>query len=1272
MKKTLYILFPILVSIFFSACSKSPGKTSAKLKLSLSGIVNLANGVGTGGAMLFGRSTTGEMFGKSIVGTEENLDIPNGDWTFYALMWDTATTGNMMNDKVHCAKSVAKLTGADVVVNFNLTNANCTDPEFSGGRHYFDGTNNRFSKIYLEECDEINATTPWYCGVDNQGSAMSYRFKFQNYKRGPGTPFLFGLDALYSSCVTSSTGTFGLFNQGLPLNFPTGNGNTPFVGSVEMFLGSSSCNSNDSKGVHTVFFSGGLASQADGPNTKMLTSTQSCNNSIPSVALGSTDYDKKMLCQSYIGSMSTLCSIPSVTAQFIPSAALCGAPLATSPLAIKHMIAIPKFTLCNRYLNVSAVIGNHPFAGGNGSPERPFKICTEWQINQIGEVGSATSFRTAHFKLMNDLDMNKADFGPYAKPVCATTSPSKVSDDHHNFNPIGQLFDGSCNIHFTSGNGFEGVFIGNNKTLKNARVQAKTVYNVGLFTKLHTTGVIRNLNVINLEVEGLNQVGGIVGEVAPGGARIQNVKVTNVDVEGSSTGSDVGAIVGHLGAGAPLSEVNNVFVKDAEVRGNTHVGGIVGNLDGKVFQVSFRGEIDHHSDGDKIGGIAGFTSVTAKIEQAVSEGVLNSSSIYIGGIAGYSNAEITKSYSTMNIFSKATDSIPYVGGIVGKGDSGFLSDVYFDGTIIHDGIGGPQINGIKADGAATTSYCHTSHSLFGACSSVTPSALRDGNSATVSFSTGVGAPWVYMSGSLPRLAFEQRPCSLASNQISLSVQFTTLGRGANALNPLVVCNAGQLSDLDDSSAGKFYRLAEDINLKTWTSKNDFISSFAGTLDGNNQILYGLEMSLGAGDGAEDLGIFRANSGTIKNVNLNRNYLATNFEDITSGLLVARNTGTIEHIEAYGNQLEGHSDVGTIVGINFGNVNLVNVNEGSVKGYVYAGGVVGTNNSTGVVKRASVRTRILQQSTPSSSMGFGGVAGLNHGTIDQAQYSGEMRMDYATTNGGGLLAAGGIVGANHGAVSNVYTDSSARISVKSIKSVGGLIGENGATGTLSKSIAVGKVLFENSSTVATAAQTFHPLIGYNQNVSGVNLSYWLENRIGSKMGQSSSNTFSGTTVNISDSGAANWANPSFTALNPNLMGRTWGNGNDLEILYPITMASIDSFNFTPVWPTNTQIEFIRSYTIAADPAELNALALKDIDNYCSPGDFYGPIGYEACNANGFNIVYRDQAVSANNRGYDRLINYFVAQMSDAPIPVDAPIWEHDDDEDYPRLVQLLDH
>lgn len=125
------------MSLFFLwGCSKK-AETPTRLKVTLAGLGTMPAGVGDGGALLFGRSNDGKSFGKKIANSEEVLDIPNGQWTFFAVFWDA--TGSAMSGTVYCARSVATLVGSDVTINLNVSNSFCADPDFSNGKFF---TNN--------------------------------------------------------------------------------------------------------------------------------------------------------------------------------------------------------------------------------------------------------------------------------------------------------------------------------------------------------------------------------------------------------------------------------------------------------------------------------------------------------------------------------------------------------------------------------------------------------------------------------------------------------------------------------------------------------------------------------------------------------------------------------------------------------------------------------------------------------------------------------------------------------------------------------------------------------------------------------------------------------------------------------------------------------------------------------------------------------------------------------------------------------------------------
>ncbi len=102
--------FILIISCFFLSvgCSKT-AKSPVKFQLKIGNFAGIPNGIGDGGSLLFGRSDDGKIFGKKLSSAGELLDLPNGNWTFYALFWDTSSTP--MNGTVYCAIGALPLRG---------------------------------------------------------------------------------------------------------------------------------------------------------------------------------------------------------------------------------------------------------------------------------------------------------------------------------------------------------------------------------------------------------------------------------------------------------------------------------------------------------------------------------------------------------------------------------------------------------------------------------------------------------------------------------------------------------------------------------------------------------------------------------------------------------------------------------------------------------------------------------------------------------------------------------------------------------------------------------------------------------------------------------------------------------------------------------------------------------------------------------------------------------------------------------------------------------
>ncbi|GAG25617.1 unnamed protein product, partial [marine sediment metagenome] len=185
------------------------------------------------------------------------------------------------------------------------------------------------------------------------------------------------------------------------------------------------------------------------------------------------------------------------------------------------------------------LITNLPgYAGGSGEPNDPYLIATAEQLNSIGV---SVCHWDKHFKLISDIDLDGVIFNI----IGIRTMP------------------------------FTGVFDGNDHTISNFTYGSPETNYVGLFGCVGPNAEIKDLGLVDPNVNGDHYVGALVGWLEDG-------TVTGCfAVGGSVTGAYVGGLVGWNGEGT----VSNSYATGAvNGRGRNHlVGGLVGwNDEGTV------------------------------------------------------------------------------------------------------------------------------------------------------------------------------------------------------------------------------------------------------------------------------------------------------------------------------------------------------------------------------------------------------------------------------------------------------------------------------------------------------------------------------------------------------------------------------------------------------------------------------------------------------------------------------------------------------------------
>ena len=226
--------------------------------------------------------------------------------------------------------------------------------------------------------------------------------------------------------------------------------------------------------------------------------------------------------------------------------------------------------------------------------------------------------------LMNDLVFTDEDYAP--------------GGDFYNYtygwNPIG-----------TSSNPFTGELDGNNHIIDNLKITNPDQDYQGLFGFLNNGAVVQNLELNNIEIQGVNYVGSVSGYTD------NSSSILNCTVNGSISGnSNVGGITGYMNGASNETTIQNCIVIGT-VSGTDTVGGIVGYMIG-VFHDYMSGGHSYSErkpariikcinasavyGNSKIGGICGYAySGGATISTSFNMGTVNASELYAGGLFGY-------------------------------------------------------------------------------------------------------------------------------------------------------------------------------------------------------------------------------------------------------------------------------------------------------------------------------------------------------------------------------------------------------------------------------------------------------------------------------------------------------------------------------------------------------------------------------------------------------------------------------------------------------------
>ena len=241
---------------------------------------------------------------------------------------------------------------------------------------------------------------------------------------------------------------------------------------------------------------------------------------------------------------------------------------------------------------------------------------------------------------------------------------------------------------------FLAIFEGNGHSLSNLFIDRLNPFTgmfgyIGSDSESGAVAVIRNLNLVDINVTGNHYTGGLVA--------VSRGVITHTQVDGLVGGGDfVGGLVGQ----------NYGVIADSHltgcVSGDGMVGGVVGRSYGAITNSSLTGCV---SGTDYVGGLAG--NNYGPISASHTEGQVSGNTV-VGGLVGSHKGTITASRSSARVLATGSAPVPQItGGLVGD-NRGAITVSYATGDVSGKGwvggLVGQSHSGWESNSAITASY----------------------------------------------------------------------------------------------------------------------------------------------------------------------------------------------------------------------------------------------------------------------------------------------------------------------------------------------------------------------------------------------------------------------------------------------------------------------------------------------------------------------------------------------------------------------------------------
>ena len=280
------------------------------------------------------------------------------------------------------------------------------------------------------------------------------------------------------------------------------------------------------------------------------------------------------------------------------------------------------------FLSLMGMPATAQYGGGSGSAEDPYLIFTAEQMISISQQPGDWD---KHFRLTDDLDLSGMNLADYTPIGFYTTMGDETVETP-----------------------FRGVFDGNDHTITGFTLRRS--YITALFGIVDGGAQIRNVKLIDPNVEGANCVGALVGQ-------LKQATVTRCTIQGGRVSGPVAIPVSIVYVGGLVGSNFAGNITDCHTTcnvpaGSLSVGGLVGENLGTIEDCFATGNVGEMKAPMVVGGLVGCN--TGSIARCYATGNVFGRDYETGGLVGWNKGTITRCFSTGCVSGENG-----VGGLVG-------------------------------------------------------------------------------------------------------------------------------------------------------------------------------------------------------------------------------------------------------------------------------------------------------------------------------------------------------------------------------------------------------------------------------------------------------------------------------------------------------------------------------------------------------------------------------------------------------------------------------